>query len=269
MNPFTFGLRGEPDQRLDCSALVPHRLASLTEAEIARIPLNTTKQKITVGDVFRIRTGDLADIRFERGSERLDNVGEGLSGGSIRIDGPAGKAAGRNMVAGSLAVVGDAGPFAGSGLSGGRLEIGGDAGDFLGAPFPGEMQGVRGGLILVHGRAGRRAGDRMRRGIIVIERGAGDYAASRMIAGTMIVLGATGRLPAYLMRRGTLVLSESAALSPTFLPCGRFAFGFTAMLAQHLKRESRAAARLLKSAFERYAGDMAVTGKGEILVSAG
>jgi formylmethanofuran dehydrogenase subunit C len=268
VKPFTFTLRGAPDQRLDCSPLVAHRLASLSAAEIARIPLNTTKEVIPAGEVFRIRTGDLADMRFAGGSERLDNIGAGLSGGSLRIEGPVGKAAGRNMVAGALIVAGDAGPFAGSGMSGGRLEIEGDAGDFLGAPFPGEMQGVRGGLVLVRGRAGQRAGDRMRRGIIVVERAAGDYPASRMIAGTMIVLGPTGRLPAYLMRRGTLILAEGAALSPTFLPCGKFELAFAAMLAEHLKRESRAAARLLRGGFERYAGDMAVTGKGEVLVAA-
>lgn len=108
----------------------------------------------------------------------------------------------------------------------------------------------------------------MRRGIIVIEKEAGDYVASRMIAGTLIVLGATGQLPAYLMRRGTLFLAEPASLSPTFLPSGTFPFGFTRLFADHLRAESRAAARLLRGSFQRYAGDMAVLGKGEVLVAA-
>jgi formylmethanofuran dehydrogenase subunit C len=268
VKPFTFSLRAEPDQRIDCAPLVPHRLAGLDAEEIARIPLNTTRRKITTGDVFRVRAGDPASIRFEGGSERLDNIGEGLAAGTLRIEGPVGKAAGRNMSGGRLTIAGDAGPFAGSGCSGGHIEIRGDAGDFLGGPFPGEMQGVRGGLIIVRGRAGDRAGDRMRRGIIVIERSAGDYAASRMIAGTLMVLGATGRLPGYLMRRGSLLLAEQSSLSPTFLPCGAFEFGFTRLFADYLKSESRAAARLLRGSFERYAGDMAVLGKGEVLVAA-
>jgi formylmethanofuran dehydrogenase subunit C len=108
----------------------------------------------------------------------------------------------------------------------------------------------------------------MRRGIIVIEKAAGEYAGSRMIAGTLLVLGATGQLPGYLMRRGTLFLARKPALSPTFLPCGAFEFGFTRIFADRLKAESRAAARLLRGSFERYAGDMAVLGKGEILVAA-
>ena len=268
MKPFTFALRGEPDQRLDCAPLVPHRLAGLSVAEVARIPLNTTRWKITAGEVFRIRAGDLASLRFKGGSERLDNVGEGLAAGTVKVEGPVGKAAGRNMSGGRLTVAGEAGPLAGSGMSGGHLSIGGNAGDFLGGPFPGEMQGLRGGLIVVRGRAGDRAGDRMRRGIIVIEKGAGDYAGSRMIAGTLIVLGTTGRMPGYLMRRGSLFLGEKASLSPTFLPCGAFEFGFMKVFADHLKMESRAAARLLGGSFERYAGDMAVLGKGEVLVAA-
>jgi formylmethanofuran dehydrogenase subunit C len=268
VKPLTLRLRAEPDQRLDCAPLTPQRLVGLSALEIARIPLNTTRDKLSAGDVFRIRAGDPGAIRFEGGSERLDNVGEGLASGSVELEGPVGKAAGRNMSGGRLTIVGSAGPFAGSGLSGGVIDVGGDADDFLGAPFPGEMQGVRGGLILVRGRAGNRAGDRMRRGIIVIEKSAGDYAASRMIAGSLIVLGATGRMPAYLMRRGTLFLGEAAALLPTFLPCGAFDFGFTRVLADRLRPESARAARLLRRSFERYAGDMAVLGKGEVLVAA-
>jgi formylmethanofuran dehydrogenase subunit C len=268
VRPFAFSLREEPDQRLDCAPLVPHRLAELSAAEIARTPLNTTRQKITAGDVFRIRAGDLTAIRFEGGSERLDNIGEGLAAGSIDVEGQVGKAAGRNMSGGRLTIGGDAGPFAGSGMSGGSLRIDGNAGDFLGAPFPGEMQGARGGLIVVRGRAGERAGDRMRRGIIVIEKDAGDYAGGRMVAGTLIVLGATGKSPGYLMRRGSIFLAEKPSLSPTFLPCGVFDFGFTRLFAERLKPESGAAARLLKGSFERHAGDMAVLGKGEVLVAA-
>jgi formylmethanofuran dehydrogenase subunit C len=265
---FTFALRGEPDQRLDCAPLVPHKIASLSTAEIARLPLNTTRQKVTAGDAFHIRAGDLNAVRFEGGSERLDNIGEALVVGSIEVEGRVGKAAGRNMSGGWLNIIGDAGPFAGSGMSGGRLLISGNAGDLLAAPFPGEMQGLRGGLVVVRGRAGERAGDRMRRGIIAIEKGAGDYAGSRMIAGTLIIVGSTGRLPGCLMRRGSLLLAEQPSLSPTFVPCGTFPFGFTRLFADHLKAESPVAARLLRGSFERYAGDMAVLGKGEVLVAA-
>ncbi|GAC1334386.1 MAG: formylmethanofuran dehydrogenase subunit C [Beijerinckiaceae bacterium] len=268
MKPLVLRLKGEPEQRLDCSPLVPHRLKGLTLSEIARLPLQTTRENVFAGDVFRIRGGDIAAIRIEGGSTRLDNIGEGLTKGTIDVEGAVGKAVGRNMSDGRLTISGDAGPFAGSGLLGGRLEITGSAGDFAGGPFPGEMQGLRGGLLIVRGDAGDRAGDRMRRGIIVVEGSAGDHLGSRMIAGTLIVLGSSGRLPAYLMRRGSLFLAEAGMLAPTFMSCGSFEFSFARVFADRLRLESAPAARLLRRSFERYAGDMAVLGKGEVLVAA-
>jgi len=41
---------------------------------------------------------------------------------------------------------------------------------------PDNKMGMKGGLILVKGNVGERAGDHMRRGTILIEGNAGDYA---------------------------------------------------------------------------------------------
>ena len=60
----------------------------------------------------------------------------------------------------------------------------GYAGDRLGGPLAGETSGMRGGVVVVRGDVGERAGDRMRRGTIIVEGRAGDHAGSRMIAGT-------------------------------------------------------------------------------------
>jgi len=201
VKPLVLALKQEPDQRLDLSPLVPHLLDGKSAKEIAEIELQTTREKITAGDIFKIRSGGAGSIRFEGGSLRLDNVGQGLKSGEIIVEGDCGKSPGRKMSGGNLVVAGDCGPFAGSAMSGGRLEIGGDAGDFLTAPLEGEMEGMTGGLLIVRGNAGERAGDRLRRGTIVIEGAAGDFPGSRMIAGTLIVLKDCGTLPGYLMRR--------------------------------------------------------------------
>ena len=55
MSSLTFSLREAPDQRLDLSPLIPQNLAGKTVAEIERIELRTTRVRVTVGDVFRIR----------------------------------------------------------------------------------------------------------------------------------------------------------------------------------------------------------------------
>ena len=189
MKPLVFTLKKEPGQRLDLAPLVPHLLDGKSAKDIAAIELQTTREKVTAGDIFKIRSGGLDSIRFEGGSARLDNIGQDMKAGEIVIEGDCGKSLGRNMSGGNLVAMGDCGPFAGSAMSGGRLEIAGDACGFLGAPLEGEMEGMSGGLLIVRGNAGERAGDRLRRGTIVIEGSSGDYPGSRMIAGTLIVLG--------------------------------------------------------------------------------
>lgn len=268
MTSLVFTLKREPDQRLDLSPLTPQRLDGKSEKEIAEIEVQTTREKICVGDIFTIEPGSAGTIRFEGGSSRLDQIGQDLAGGEIVVEGRCGLAAGRNMSGGALTITGDCGPFAGSGMSGGRLEIKGNAGDFLAGPLNGEMEGMTGGLLVVRGSAGQRAGDRLRRGTIVIEGSAGDYVASRMIAGTVIVLGSVGVLPGYLMRRGTLVLAERTALAPTFIGCGREGLGFTRLFSGLLRPVSEGASTLLTRPLERFAGDMAALGKGEVLLPA-
>jgi formylmethanofuran dehydrogenase subunit C len=267
VSPLVLTLRGAPDQRLDLSPLVPHGLAGKTAAEIEKIELQTTRTPVTVGDLFRLRMGDAARIRIEGSGERLDRVGHAMTDGEIVVEGDVGAQAGRLMRGGSLVIRGSAGPWAGSAMIGGQLEIVRDAGDHLGGPFGGETVGMRGGAIVVRGSAGARAADRMRRGTIVVEGSCGAYAASRMIAGTLVTLRRAGPLPGYLMKRGTIVLgADCEEWSPTFIDCGVHALVAMRLMADFVGAFSRRAGACLRGPLRRYAGDMAVLGKGEILV---
>lgn len=268
MSTFVFTLREQPNQRLDLSPLTPQRLKGLNEAEIAGLAINTTRERVTAGDVFKLRMGDAAQIRFDGGSERFDLIGAEMSEGEIVVGGDAGIQAGRMMHGGRLIIEGDAGPWAGSGMRGGSIEIKGNAGDRLGGPLAGESAGMRGGVLVVRGDAGERAGDRLRRGVIVIEGKAGPYAASRMIAGTVIVRGGAGALPGYLMARGTLVLGAGAVLSPTFSDCGVHELVGNTLLSKFVQPLSPDSAAILTRPLRRLLGDMAVTGQGEIFCPA-
>ncbi len=259
-------LKASPPQRLDLSPLLPHLLAGKTAAEIAAIDISTTREKITVGDVFSVRAGSTDEIRFEGGSERFDGIGRGLQVGKILVAGDVGMDAGRLMSGGDVIVEGDTGPYAGSGMSGGRLEVKGDVDDFLGAPREGEMQGMTGGMLIVRGSAGQRPGDRLRRGTIIIEGATGDCPGSRMIAGTLIVLGRSGAHPGYLMKRGTIALAKPPTLDATFVESGPYASAFSAMFARTLESESRGAGRLFRGRLRRFSGAMAALGKGEVFV---
>lgn len=267
MRPLTFTLRQRPPQRLDLSSLVPHLLAGKSAGEIERIELQTTRRRVDVGEVFRLKMGDPEQICVEGGSDRFDHAGQGMTGGKVFIDGDVGIQAGRLMTGGRLIVRGNAGPWVASGMTAGEIEISGAVGDRLGGPLAGEMRGMSGGIVVVRGRAGERAGDRMRRGTIIIEGDAGPYAGSRMIAGTLIVLRKAGSLPGFLLKRGTIVLGGGCdALSPTFVDCGEHELVAIRLLATMVEPYSKPAALVLRRPLTRLAGDMAVLGKGEIFV---
>jgi formylmethanofuran dehydrogenase subunit C len=268
LRPLTFIARAAPGQRLDLSPLTPQALAGKSAAEIAAIELQTTRERVTAGDMFRIRMGDVERIVIEGGAERFDRVGAAMSSGSILIDGEVGVEAGRRMSGGTLTIRGDAGPFAASGMKGGTLDIAGDAGERLAGPLSGETMGMSGGIVHVRGNAAARAGDRLRRGVVLIEGRAGPYAGSRMIAGTLAIGGEAGELPGYLMNRGTILLGKGATLlSPTFGDCGEFELLAARLLANSVAETSARIARLFRRPLRRLAGDLAALGKGEILLA--
>lgn len=270
MKPLVLTLRERPEQRLDLSPLVPHRLAGKTADEICRIELQTTRRRVTVADVFRLRMGTHGQIRIEGSCDRLDRVGEGMAGGEITVEGDVGAQAGRAMAGGRLTIGGGSGPLAASGMTGGVLEITGASGDCLGGPLPGETAGMRGGVVIVRGAVGERVGDRMRRGMIIVEGSAGRYAGSRMIAGTLMIRQKAGAAPGYLMKRGTIVLGAGCdAFSPTFVDCGVHELVGTRLLRAFVVVHSARAAAVLKAPLRRLSGDTAVLGLGEILTGNG
>jgi formylmethanofuran dehydrogenase subunit C len=268
MTGLTFRSRGAPEQRLDLSCLTPQRLASKTEREISNIELQTTRRAVRVGDLFDLSNGSAEHVVFEGGSEKFDRVGEGMNTGSITINGDVGNRAGREMAGGRLTINGNSGHWTASGMTAGLIVISGDVGDRLGGPLAGEVEGMNGGVVVVRGRAGARAADRLRRGVLIIEGDAGDDAGSRMLAGTLILCGSAGARTGYLMRRGTIVLGASrGALGPTFVDCGRHELTTHLLIAAYVREASPSSAELLRGSLRRFAGDTAVLGKGEIFIA--
>lgn len=266
MKPFTFTLRQEPPQRVDLSALTPDRLAGKSLADIEKIEIGTTRASTKVGDVFQLAEGDLKNVRYEGGSARFDLVGAKLLPEfSIHVEGDVGLQLGRLAKGGKITVSGNAGAYAASGNEGAHIEIKGDVGEMLAAPLAGELAGMSGGRVVVRGKAGARAGDRLRRGILIIEGDAGDDLGSRLIAGTIVALGATSGRVGYLNKRGSLVLAKRPEIGPTYIDCGGHVLTFARLFARALRADSESAADILSAKLQRYGGDTAVYGKGEIL----
>jgi len=120
---------------------------------------------------------------------------------------------------------------------------------------------------VLRGSAGTRLADRMRRGCVVVFGDTGDFMASRMVAGTVALAGRCGAHPGWGMRRGSLVFAGFAPeVAPTFTPVRSNADVFWQLLARDLASFGGPFASLAQRRLRRYAGDLAVLGKGELLM---
>jgi formylmethanofuran dehydrogenase subunit C len=267
VSALTFELKSKPDQRLDLSPLVPERLAGLGRKDIEALAIGTTRAKLTVGDAFKLKGKDVEQLHFIGTDARCDKIGAGLAGGEIVVDGDAGAYLGAGMKRGKIEVMGSCGVLAGASMAGGRIAIGGDAGDQAGGVLTGETMGIKGGFLTIGGNAGSLLGERMRRGLVVVSGNAGDYAGGRMIAGTILLKRKVGRYAGYGLRRGSLIFMEKPkTVLPTFGDCGVLEFDYLRLL-EHWFRGTGMRINLGGKA-RRLMGDMAVLGKGEMLILA-
>ncbi|MBN3767330.1 formylmethanofuran dehydrogenase subunit C [Burkholderia sp. Ac-20365] len=285
MSTVTLRVKHAPSFRVDGSTLLPSALSRLSGAEIAHLSLAAGNEACAVGDLFDVAvdtTADDARLLIEGDAPWLDRVGAQLDAGSLRISGSAGDYAGLRMSGGTLDIAGNAGQFAGCEMRGGKLVVSSDCGDFAAGALPGNMEGMTGGTLIVAGNAGARLADRMRRGTVLIGGDAGDYAASRLVAGTIGIAGRLGAHYGYGMRRGTLLmLQRPERIPPTFTTGGRGFDVFWSLFARALAVECSEASALgaaiaprlapfaaldARRIPQRFAGDLAVDGRGELLV---
>jgi len=266
MNALTFTLKQALPFTLNCAALTPDKLAGKSLAEISSIRLGYASQQPRVDELFIISGTDTQQLYFKNSTARLDYIGADMSSGSITIEGDAGAYLGSGMKHGNIHCKGNAAAFAACSMRGGLLTIDGNSGDFLGAGTEGSRKGMLGGTVIVKGSAGDRVGDQMRRGLILIEGNTGNYCGSRMIAGTIGVLGKTGIYTALNMHRGTLLLQHRPELHATICDCGTHTLPFLNLLFKSFRQYDTKFSTLNQSCVQRFAGDTAYNGNGEILV---
>ncbi|MDD2832957.1 MAG: formylmethanofuran dehydrogenase subunit C [Methylotenera sp.] len=266
MTALTFSLKQTPRYAVNCSVLTPDNLANISIKDIANLTLGLGNTATTAGELFEISGSDPQQIVFKNSSNKLDYIGAYMSTGTITVEGDAGAYLGFNLKSGKILCHGNTEAFAACNMTNGFLHISGNTGDFLGAGSDGLRKGMRGGTVIVKGNAGDRAGDQMRRGLIMIEGNAGDYCASRMIAGTIVVLGGLGRYAAFNMHRGTLLLKKTPQLHSTIQDCGTHTLPFLNLLFKSLAKYHALFADLKNLRVQRYVGDAAYKGNGEVLI---
>jgi formylmethanofuran dehydrogenase subunit C len=254
-------------QRLDMGGLTPGALAGMGAADVARLLLQVGNRAEPVGELFRVEGSPGPDLTVIPAAANLDNLGAGMTGGRMVVDGDAGALAGSGLAGGSLELRGSAGSRVGAGMTGGSIVVAGDCGDRVGGPLLGHTQGMAGGVIRVSGHVGDRAGERMRRGIVSIGGDAGDFLGAGIIAGTIAVAGRAGEMCALGMRRGTVLLArQPASLPATFNPSGLQSPGFLPLLRPLLESGLLGALTGAREPVQRFVGDLGEDGLGEVLV---
>ena len=266
MNALTFTLKNTLQFSVNCGALTPNNLANKSAADIANIKVTYGNNTALAGDLFEISGNDATHIVFKKASNKMDYIGAHMSSGKITIDGNAGAYLGFTMKSGEIHCLGNAEGYAACNMVNGLLKIDANVGDFLGAGSEGLRKGMRGGTVIIKGNAGDRVGDQMRRGLILIEGNAGDYCGSRMIAGTIGVLGKVGAYTAFNMHRGTLLLKNAPTLHATVQNCGTHTLPYLSLLFKSFKKYNTQFSQLSSQRVQRFVGDAAYKGNGEVLI---
>lgn len=271
MSGWRLTLKATPALRVDLRGVTPMALAGLSAPEVERLQLGYGNTRLALAEFFRVEPHHRDDSLVLDGDlSRFDRVGWQLAGGRIRVDGSVGHYAGGCMSAGELVVEGRAGLLAACEMAGGTFTVQGDVDDFAASTLPGSMDGMRGGTFVVKGDAGDRFGDRMRRGSAIVHGNAGDFLASRLVAGTIAIGGRAGAHVGWGMRRGSVVFADGAAgsdVAATFVPALAAAEVFWQLLARDLARHGGPFAGLAARCIERQLGDLAVDGRGEIIIA--
>lgn len=244
----TLSLAARPEHTLLADCIAADRLAGLTTTEIAALPVLDGGRVATLGDFFQVRGERASVVRIEGDLARVEGLGARMAGGELTIEG----SVGRDL---------------GIGLAGGRIDVRGAAGDNAGGAGPGAARGMTGGEIVIRGNAGAEAGARMRRGLVVVTGAAGAGAGKGMIAGTVVLFGGAGAGTGRFLKRGSIITFGDVERPATFRYACTYRPPHVALLLRHLRSRYGldVAEHHITGRYERYAGDLAEVGKGEIL----
>ncbi len=260
-------LHTTPTVPLEVEVITPDKLAGLSEAEVAALPVQHGNQPASLGDFFQVAGTGNGDVHLEGDLSRVKLIGSGMTGGRIVITGNVGMHVGAAMSGGEIVVEGDASDWAGAEMRAGRLIIKGNAGHLVGSGYRGSPIGMQGGEIIVHGNAGNEVGGAMRRGLIAIGGDSGDFTGVNMLAGTIIVLGKLGWRTGAGMVRGSIISMHEAELLPTFGYACTYHPTFLRLYLLHLRSLGLPIEDAqIHGKYRRWSGDSVQLNRGEILL---
>jgi formylmethanofuran dehydrogenase subunit C len=262
----TFTLTREPHVPLETEVLSPDVIAPLSHEEVCALPIFLGKRQYRVDDFFTVNGAGSEELEIHGNAGRVKWIGRGMTRGRVTIVGNAGMHLGAYMSGGTIEVSGNASDWVGAEMKGGHIHIHGNAGGQIGAAYRGSPWGMNGGTILIEGSAGVEIGMRMKRGVIAVKGPVRDFAGLQMKGGTIFLFGGAEIRTGAWMVRGTIVCMKPVPLLPTFAYACRYRPTFLRIYAKHLGGLGYSVPSEAQGFYQRYTGDTAVPGKGEILV---
>lgn len=259
------------NHRIDMRWLSEASNSGISTADAECMPLKVGNREHKVADFFSL-DGDITatDMTLNTETVACDYIAYQLpKGKTMTVSSAAGHYAGAELAGGHLILQSGAQHYVGCAMKAGMITVTGNCGHYVGGAYAGHKRGMSGGTILVKGHTGDFTGDLMRRGIIMVTGNIGNYCASRMIAGTITSLGSIGTHVGKNMRRGTLLFHQLPKNLPTtFTNCGRHNLGYLTLLLDEMRKHDSKFKLLhpMRRRVQRYLGDTAVDGMGEILI---
>jgi formylmethanofuran dehydrogenase subunit C len=267
MSQTVLTVKQRPVVPLEAEVLCPDVIAPLTHDEVRALPVYLGKRQCRVDEFFDVEGPGSEEVVIRGDAGRVRWIGRGMSRGRITVEGNAGMHLGAYLKGGTIEVTGDASDWVGGEMKGGLIRVRGNAGGQVGSAYRGSMKGMKGGTILIEGNAGIEIGMRMRRGVIAVKGRVRDFAGLQMKGGTILLMGGAEIRTGAWMIRGTIVSLAPLRLMPTFTYACSYNPTFLNVYAKHLAPFGFALpCDASQGAYQRYSGDGAVPGKGEILV---
>ena len=254
---------------IEAECISPDSFSGKSLEEVKNLEIFVGNKRKKLGDAFDVGMGNEGsdEIVIHGDASNVKHIGAEMSFGKISIMGDVGMHLGREMRGGEITVQGNVGDWAAAEMKDGVLRIKGDVGSFLGAAYKGSKLGMKGGIILVDGNAGHEAGDLMRRGIIAVSGNMASFAGARMKGGSIFCFGKIGARAGAEMDRGTIVSFNELEILPTFKYDSTYNPTFLRIFLRklekygmHLKQQH------ITGLYDRYSGDLASLGKGEIFI---
>lgn len=265
--PIVLRLRRPPTVPLEAEVLSPDVFVDKSHAELCALTVFHGKRRLPLSEFFDVEGERSNELILQGDLNKVRWIGRAMTQGSVTVHGAVGMHLGAYMRGGRIEVHGNAGDWIGAEMNGGFIHVHGNAGGQIGAAYRGSLGGMKEGTILIDGSAGLEVGMRMRRGTIVLGGPAKDFTGLQMKGGTIVLLrGAEIRTGAW-MNRGTIISLAPLKLMPTFAQAADYNPTFLNVLARHVRQFGiQLPYASSDGCYRRYAGDLSVPGKGEILV---